>query len=108
MEWQAWLILYAIPLLEHIPEFLPYLRNFALLRDIYLIARSWSISSADLIKLRSLCVEFVRTYQELYYSGVNERIFVMGINIHLLLYLGVFSYTKTPRLRSSTKFIQPI
>ena len=92
MEWQAWLTRDAIPLLEHLPRMRPFLENFALLRDIYLTARSWRITRVQLNQLRENCLQFVRQYQDLYFRADPAYIHVMGINVHSLLHLGVFSY----------------
>ena len=51
--------LYTIPLLEDQPELEPWLDIIILLRDIYLIVRSWLISREQLESLRSMCIKFV-------------------------------------------------
>ena len=88
--------LYAIPLLEDQPELEPWLDIIILLRDIYLIARSWSISREQLESLRSMCIEFVTKWQVYYLEGENGRISSMGVNVHYLLHLGQFYSTFDP------------
>lgn len=88
MEWEAFLLHYAIPMLEHHTEFHPYLKNFLLLKEIYIVARSWKISHLQLDQLRSQCKQFVKSFELLYIQGDENRMKVCGINIHSLLHLG--------------------
>ncbi|CCD56290.1 hypothetical protein BofuT4_P149000.1 [Botrytis cinerea T4] len=88
-EWEEFLIRDGTILLADLPGFNPYLENFTLLKDIYVLCRKRSISEEDIKSLEQKSRDFVRTFQELYYQDKEDRMKVCKINIHSLLHLGL-------------------
>jgi hypothetical protein len=89
MEWEAFLIRDGLSLLSHLDlQYEQNLLNFQVLRSIYVAATSKRLSKADITRLRSDCIAFVRKFEELYYkcpSQLNNCL----LNVHSLLHLGM-------------------
>ncbi|TGO31563.1 hypothetical protein BHYA_0524g00010 [Botrytis hyacinthi] len=86
-EWEEFLVRDGTILLTNLSGFEPYLENFTLLRDIYILCRKRSISEKDIDNLEQKSRDFVRTFQNLYYQGKEDRMKVCKINLHSLLHL---------------------
>ena len=85
-EWEAWLKLYGVPLLDQrLGE--PYVENFRLLSRIYTLATQHSVRQADIEILRSLVQRFVETFESLYYQEDPKKLSVCSVNVHYLLHL---------------------
>lgn len=93
-EWEAWLELFGVPLLDqHLNE--ECFQNFRDLRRIYTIATRHSVSSADIALLDTLVVRFVRSYEQIYLYGSDShrdtrRLPVCSVNVHYLLHLPAY------------------
>ena len=102
MEWREFLVCDSPALLSHLASskcrngvvqdtpFTPAYLNLLLLRKIYLQASNWAISPHELATLRQDCVQFVRSFEEIYYCGEHSRIEVCKLNVHSLLHLGTY------------------
>jgi hypothetical protein len=72
-EWEAWLKLYGVPLLDQrLGE--PYVENFRLLSRIYTLVTQHSIRRADIAILDNLVQRFVKTFESLYYQGDPRKL----------------------------------
>jgi hypothetical protein len=91
-EWEAWLVRDGPILLHTVPNFRPFLDNFVLLAQIYETSRQRVISRGELNQLRRHCLQWVRSFEELYYRNDPARLKVCLINNHSLLHLGEFIY----------------
>jgi hypothetical protein len=85
-EWEAWLIHYGIPLLDqHLGD--DYVNNFRQLNRIYSLATQYTIQQSELLDLKRLTVDFIQSYERLYYRREPGRLPVCSVNIHYLLHL---------------------
>jgi hypothetical protein len=88
-EWKAWLLYYAVPLLnQHLDE--KYVANIRKLSHIFTLATKWQMNKEDCQQVASLCIQFVKEYEELYYYGKESNLPNCRINIHYLLHLGQY------------------
>ena len=88
-EWKAWLLYYAAPLLnQHLNE--KYIANIHKLGHVFTLATKWQMNEEDCQQVASLCVQFVKEYEELYYCGKEGNLPNCHINIHYLLHLGQY------------------
>lgn len=90
-EWEAWLVRDGSILLHTVPNFRPFLDNFVLLAEIYEVSRQKVITRMELQQLRKKCIQWVRTFEYLYYQSDSARLKVCLINNHSLLHLGMFN-----------------
>ena len=90
-EAEAMLVRDASILFCDIPNLEPYLRNFLMLKEIYLRSKKWGINEESLVQIGVLCRAFVQTYEKLYYFEDPVRMNVCLINNHALLHLGMFT-----------------
>ena len=93
-EWEAWLTLFGVPLLDQRLDD-QCVDNFRILSRIYTIATQHSIALADVGVLDALVVQFVRSYEQIYlYSGESnkdpQRLPVCSVNVHYLLHLPAY------------------
>jgi hypothetical protein len=84
-EWEAWLKLLSIPLLDQRLHD-DYVDNFRLLSRIYCLSTQSSLQHSDIDTLDDLVVHFVRSYEELYYGYDPQRLSVCSVNVHYLLH----------------------
>jgi Transposase family tnp2 len=93
-EWEAWLELFGVPLLDQrLDE--ECVQNFRDLSRIYSIATRHSVSSADIALLETLVVRFVQSYEQIYLYGSDSqrdprRLPVCSVNVHYLLHLPAY------------------
>lgn len=87
-EWEALLIRDGPILLHGIPGFEAYYDNYMVFREIYQLGCSWSISTTQIERIKTLCVDFVRRFESLYYQDDATRLKVCRINNHSILHLG--------------------
>src|SRR5438034_6691268 len=67
-EWKAWLLYYAMPLLnQYLNE--KYVANICRLGCIFTLATKWQMNEENCQQLASLSMQFVKEYEELYYCG---------------------------------------
>jgi Domain of unknown function (DUF4218) len=93
-EWEAWLELFGVPLLDQRLD-KECFQNFLDLSRIYTIATRHSVSSADIALLETLVVRFVRSYEKIYLYGSDDhrdprRLPVCSVNVHYLLHLPAY------------------
>jgi hypothetical protein len=88
-EWEAWLKLFGVPLLDQrLNE--PYVENFRILSRIYTVATRHSLSRVDIDLLGALVSEFVQSFERLYFDGDSQKLPVCSVNIHYLLHLPLY------------------
>ena len=84
-EWDAWLRLFGVPLLDqHLDD--EFVANFRKLGKFYDLATRHSLLDTDIRHISELSIEFVRTYEQLYYRKEPDRLPVCTVNIHYLLH----------------------
>jgi hypothetical protein len=84
-EWAAWLQYFGVPLLDqHIGD--EHVANFRQLGQFYTLATRHSLTERDVLAVQQLAIEFVRTYERLYYREDSMRLSVCTINVHQLLH----------------------
>jgi hypothetical protein len=85
-EWEAWLIHYGIPLLDqHIGD--EYVNNFRQLSRIYSLATQYTIQRFEFSDLKELAIDFVQSYEKLYYRQEPKCLPVCSVNVHYLLHI---------------------
>lgn len=86
-EWKMWLLFFGPALLQNClkPQFRD---NFLVLADIYATAtRPFNADAASVIpRLHTLCEQFVRSYQQLYFDN-KDRMPACTVNVHSILHL---------------------
>ena len=94
-EWKAWLLYFGIPLLRgRLPE--NCLHNFRTLSRIYYLASKWVLDEIEILQVLSLCIDFVRDYEALYYRYQDRLLPNCLINNHSLLHLADHIYDLGP------------
>lgn len=88
-EWEAWLTLFGVPLLDqHLDE--DYVANFRTLGRFYSLATRHSIPYAETANVANLAEDFVHSYERLYYRGDPERLPVCTVNVHYLIHFASY------------------
>jgi hypothetical protein len=88
-EWEAWLKLFGVPLLDqHLDE--RYVDNFRTLSRIYTLATRHSLNGVDIDLLEVLALQFVQSFESLYFGGDPQKLPVCSVNIHYLLHLPLY------------------
>ena len=90
-----------------------YLENFCQLSRIYKFSEQQAINRINISHLRELVIDFVETFEILYYNGDLRRLDAMKSNIHAILHLPddilncgpswVFSQLATERILEKIK-----
>jgi hypothetical protein len=85
-EWEAWLKYYGTPLLDQrLGD--DYVENFRQLSRIYSLATQYSIPESSVARLNDLVIDFVKTFEQLYYQQDPRRLPVCTINVHYLVHI---------------------
>jgi hypothetical protein len=88
-EWEAWLKLFGVPLLDQrLNE--AYVENFRTLSRIYTLATRHSLIRVDIDLLEVLVLQFVRSFEDLYFGGDPQKLPVCSVNIHYLLHFPLY------------------
>ena len=111
-KWQSWLYYYSLTILQD-QLLSKYLENFCQLFRIYEFSEQRAINRINISHLRELVIDFVETFEILYYNGDLRRLDAMKSNIHAILHLPddilncgpgwVFSQLATERILGEIK-----
>lgn len=85
-EWSAWLTMYALPLITNLLDDV-YVRNFRDLSQLYILATQNELDATEITMIGDLARDFVHLFEECYYRCEDERLPMLGINIHSLLHM---------------------
>jgi hypothetical protein len=88
-EWEAWVKLFGVPLLDQRLDDM-CVENFRLLSQIYSLCTQYSLRHTDVVVLEDLAMQFVQTYERLYYRNEFLRMPVCSVNIHYLLHFPLY------------------
>jgi hypothetical protein len=86
VEWWNFLAFFAVPILTtRLPS--KYVKNLMLLNRAHELLTQFSVFRNDIISIRSLLIEFVQSYEELYYRYTEDNLPMLTSTIHTLLHL---------------------
>ena len=82
-EWKAWLLHFAVPLLDQrLPRH--WVKNIRDLKRIFYISTKQQISMQDIDEVEELCNTFITEYEACYFQDIESHLPVCRINIHSL------------------------
>ncbi len=86
-DWQDFMEVYGVTLMyENLED--DALLNLVKLHEVWRLATRRSFSKIEVSQLRQACLDFVKSYQKLYYQdGIDNRVQACSINHHWLLHL---------------------
>ncbi|KAF2105475.1 hypothetical protein BDV96DRAFT_453667, partial [Lophiotrema nucula] len=85
-EWRMWLLTYGPVVLRHKLHRDHYI-NFMTFQRLYMIVSRRSISKQDCDTISLLAVEFVQSFERIYYGDDDDFVSVCTVQVHYLLHL---------------------